>query len=233
VVIRMKIMATADRKEREKEQRKNAILDAAEKLFFSRGFDSVSMEELAKEVELGKGTLYLYFKNKDSLFFAITLRKLREAHEMVLKYIKLEISGREKSRLIGERYIEFVQENQEFYRMVCANGPKLFRKKGNKDKIAIMEQLKEDIIMHRDVYEEGMDDGTIRNDIDPLEMSFIITLMCNSIICLDPCWKKMLEDVGIDYHQFMMDSLLFIGKTIYKNPSSDGTSLTGNAIDKY
>lgn len=68
-------MATADRKEREKEQRKNVILDAAEKLFFSKGFDSVSMEEIAKEVELGKGTLYLYFKSKDSLFFAIISRK--------------------------------------------------------------------------------------------------------------------------------------------------------------
>lgn len=116
-------MATADRKEREKEQRKNAILDVAEKLFYSKSFDSVSMEEIAKEMELGKGTLYLYFKNKDSLFFAITLRKMREAHEIALEYTELEVSGREKSILIGERWFKFFQENQEFYRMNCANGP--------------------------------------------------------------------------------------------------------------
>lgn len=219
-------MATTDRKEREKEQRKNAILDVAEKLFFSKGFDSVSMEEIANEVELGKGTLYLYFKNKDSLFFAITLRKMREAHEIVVEYTKLKVSGREKSILIGERCSKFIQENQEFYRMLCANGPKLFRKKGNKDKVAVMEQTKEEILMMRDVYKEGMDDGTIRNDIDPLILSFIITLLTNSTICMDPCFKKILKDFGISYHQFIMASGFFICNNIYKSPVvlSDGVA---------
>jgi TetR/AcrR family transcriptional regulator len=228
----VKIMATADRKEREKEQRKNAIIDAAEKLFFSRGFDSVSMEEIAKEVELGKGTLYLYFKNKDALFFAITLRKMRKMHEILVECIELKISGREKHRLIGKKYFEFVRENQEYYRMICAIGPKLFRKKENEDMKAVMEQIKEDLLLNRDVLKEGMEDGTIRNDIDPFEMAFIMNLMCNSIICLDPNWKKILEIGGISYDQFVKDFLLFIGNALDKRPDADERSLDGSAIDK-
>lgn len=228
----VKIMATADRKEREKEQRKNAIIDAAEKLFFSRGFDNVSMEELAKEVELGKGTLYLYFKSKDALFFAIILRKMDELHEIFQECADLKVSGREKSKLMGKRYFEFVHENKEYYRMICANGPKLFRKKENDDMKLVMEQMKEDFFLNRDVLKEGVEDGTIRNDIDPFEMAFIMNLMCSSVICMDPNWKKVLEAGGISYDQFVKDFLLFISNALDKRPDVDERSLDGSSIDK-
>jgi len=54
-------MGISERRMREKEQRKKEILDKAERLFFSRGYDDVSMDEIANEVELNKATLYLYF----------------------------------------------------------------------------------------------------------------------------------------------------------------------------
>ena len=45
-------MGIADRRQREKEQRKTGITDAAERLFFSRGYEDVSMEDIARDVEL-------------------------------------------------------------------------------------------------------------------------------------------------------------------------------------
>lgn len=231
-VTKVKIMAVADRKEREKEQRKNAIIDTAEKLFFSRGFDSLSMEELAKEVELGKGTLYLYFKSKDALLFAIILRKMKELHEIFQECTDLKLSGREKSRLMGKRYFEFVHENREYYQMVCTNGPKLFRNLGNEDIHTFMEHMKEDLLLHCAVYRDGMAEGTIRNDIDPMEMAFFIALMTNSIVCLEPGWKIMLEAEGISYQQFVKDFLLFIGNAIGKRPEAYEADLGDRTIDK-
>ncbi|MDI6725309.1 MAG: helix-turn-helix domain-containing protein, partial [Methanobacterium sp.] len=52
-------MSLAKWKEREREQRQIDIIKAARKLFADKGFD-VSMDEIAKEVGLGKSTLYLY-----------------------------------------------------------------------------------------------------------------------------------------------------------------------------
>ena len=66
-------MSLAKWKEREKEQRQNDIINAARKLFADKDFDEVSMDEIAREVGLGKSTLYLYFKNKESLYFAVDL----------------------------------------------------------------------------------------------------------------------------------------------------------------
>ncbi len=217
----VKTMATAERKEREKEQRRNAIIDAAEKLFFSRGFDSVSMDEIAKEVELGKGTLYLYFKNKDSLFFAIALRRARAFHEMFIECAESEATGRKKSRKIGENLFEFARQNQDYYRMVCTVGPALFRKTDNADAKEVLDLMVKDMLLHRDMLREGMEDGTVRSDLDPLEMAVYLNIMSMSVICLDPAWKEGLQAGGISYNQFVKDYLLFIGNAVDKRPDTD------------
>ena len=67
-------MGISDRRQREKEQRKTEIIDAAERLFFARGYEDVSMDEIARGVELNKATLYLYFENKEALYATIVLR---------------------------------------------------------------------------------------------------------------------------------------------------------------
>ena len=68
-------MTLEKRRQREKDQRHESILNAAEKLFFSRGYDNVSMDEIANEAELSKPALYYYFKDKESLFSAVVNRE--------------------------------------------------------------------------------------------------------------------------------------------------------------
>lgn len=64
-------MPVTGRTERKREQRRNDILKAAEKLFFSRGYDEVSMDSIAREIDLGRSTLYIYFENKEELFLPL------------------------------------------------------------------------------------------------------------------------------------------------------------------
>lgn len=66
-------MSTTARREREKQQRRESIVDAAEKLFFSKGYDDVSLDDIAQEAELNRATIYLYFENKEDLCFAVIL----------------------------------------------------------------------------------------------------------------------------------------------------------------
>ena len=74
-------MGISERRQREKEQRKTEITDAAERLFFSRGYEDVSMDDIAREVDLNKATLYLYYENKETLFATIVLRGVRILEE--------------------------------------------------------------------------------------------------------------------------------------------------------
>ena len=69
-------MGIAERKEREKEYRKESILDAAQKVFFEKGLHLSTMDEIAETAELAKGTLYLYYHSKEDLYLAVLLRGL-------------------------------------------------------------------------------------------------------------------------------------------------------------
>ena len=57
-------MGIAERREREKQQRWNDILDAAESVFFDKGYNHAKMDDVAEKAELSKGTLYLILKAK-------------------------------------------------------------------------------------------------------------------------------------------------------------------------
>lgn len=69
-------MGTMERRDRERRQREEQIVNAAEKVFFARGFDNSTMADVATTAELSKGALYTYFKNKNELCISIVGRAL-------------------------------------------------------------------------------------------------------------------------------------------------------------
>ncbi|NOZ75852.1 MAG: TetR/AcrR family transcriptional regulator [FCB group bacterium] len=81
-------MTISDRKTREKEQRRKSILTAAEKLFARDGYTATSLDRVAEEVEISKGTIYLYFKNKEDLFFTL----IRERFEALIQRVSEQIA---------------------------------------------------------------------------------------------------------------------------------------------
>ena len=60
-----------NRVEKEFEIRKNKILNSAKKLFIKYGFDNVSLNQIAKESDFGKSTLYHYFSSKNEILYII------------------------------------------------------------------------------------------------------------------------------------------------------------------
>ena len=71
------------RMERKKEERRNGILNITEKIIIQKGIQGMTMNEVAKEVDVATGTLYLYFKNKNSLCAAVNVRINRQMRMMV------------------------------------------------------------------------------------------------------------------------------------------------------
>lgn len=59
---------------KEHDERKNEILDAAEKLFIMKGYSKCTINDILKEVSIAKGTFYYYFKSKEEVMDAIVIR---------------------------------------------------------------------------------------------------------------------------------------------------------------
>lgn len=70
--------AIQERRKRERNQRIQSILDAASKVFFSKGYIKATVDEIALEAEISKPTVYQYFKTKDDLFFSLMLPVVEE-----------------------------------------------------------------------------------------------------------------------------------------------------------
>lgn len=70
-------MGQDDRKRQEKEIKRKDIIDAAERIFFTKGYDNSSMDEVAKEAEYSKRTVYVYFNSKEQIYFEIMIRGYR------------------------------------------------------------------------------------------------------------------------------------------------------------
>ncbi len=110
-------MGIQERKEREKEQRREEILRAAEMVFFEKGLAQATMDEIAERAELSKGTLYLYYSSKEDLFLGVLTRGMAILHDM---FRKATSTGEPTIKLIqnlGHAYYEFFTRHRNYYRL--------------------------------------------------------------------------------------------------------------------
>jgi AcrR family transcriptional regulator len=63
--------------------KKQRIMQAAEELFKSRQFHEITLDEIAKQADVGKGTIYLHFTDKDDLFFQTAVAGFDELCDLV------------------------------------------------------------------------------------------------------------------------------------------------------
>ncbi|MBN2356126.1 TetR/AcrR family transcriptional regulator [candidate division KSB1 bacterium] len=168
-------MTVPERRKREKEQRRRAILDAAENLFFSKGIEATTMEEVAEQAELAKGTLYLYFKNKDDLIFAIVHRALTLLHDYFSKAVKTSKLGREKLLAIGRAYIAYADTHSHYFSLLSHD----HRVNPMQQETVPHQQIcmQTGISIHQitaDAIETGKRDGTLQTSLAPMELAILL-----------------------------------------------------------
>jgi TetR/AcrR family transcriptional regulator len=197
-------------KQREREQRQNDIINAARKLIADRDFDEISMDEIAREIGLGKSTLYLYFKNKESLYFAIILRGIRIWAEMVKKEDKKGNTGLEKLISYGNANREFSNEYPDYFRLLYS--PSSIKKQFDMDKMNSSEEFQEVRELFKEIMfvginsiQKGIDEGEIRPEVDPVEATILLSVIFNGKVNMGDWSKEILENRGIDEQKFTRD----------------------------
>ncbi|MEY8352999.1 TetR/AcrR family transcriptional regulator [Lachnospiraceae bacterium 54-53] len=91
-------MGQTERKQLEQEIRRKDILDAAERVFFSRGYDNASMDEVAKEAEFSKRTVYVYFNSKEQIYFEIMIR----GYHLLLEMLERDFNEQKPGNALAE-----------------------------------------------------------------------------------------------------------------------------------
>jgi len=118
-------MGSLERREREREETRQLILDAAMRLWIEKGFDTVTIRNIADAIEYTPGAIYSYFKDKDEIFYALHFEAFERFFE-TLRSAALFGSPIERLKNIGESYLNFAFENPQRYDLmfISANSGK-------------------------------------------------------------------------------------------------------------
>lgn len=107
-------MGINERKEREKEVLQKSILTAAREVFLEKGFDQTSIRSIAQRIEYSPTTIYLYYKDKDAILYALHTEGfyLLGSKISVLNSVENPL---ERVKAMGRIYIQFAMEYPDYY----------------------------------------------------------------------------------------------------------------------
>ncbi len=110
-------MGITERKHREKADLRRAILDSARSLILEQGFEHMSIRNIAERIEYSPTTIYLYFKDKDAIFYALHVEgfQIMGNRMQVLSHVSDPF---ERLLAMGRVYLDFAQNNQEYYNLM-------------------------------------------------------------------------------------------------------------------
>ena len=194
-------MGVRERKEREREHRKQEILASAKKLFLAHGLEHTSMERIAADAELSKGTLYLYYKNRDELMLSLISEELDHLNQVMSKIIdRKEAPDKKLIHAVGSFY-KYSTEHDLLYKVMthlnimelikCAEGEQSEALDNFRRSNACLFELMKRLI------QEGVDAGIYHLDhsIDYVVVQLIVCLKGTLVIIqngmLPPAWLKM------------------------------------------
>jgi len=107
-------MGITERKQREKKEMRELILATAAKLFLENGYEKTSIRNIAEAIEYSPTTIYLYFKDKNELFYALSEEGFRKFFN-ALSEVKSIADPLQRLRSLGEAYISFAINNPDYY----------------------------------------------------------------------------------------------------------------------
>jgi AcrR family transcriptional regulator len=161
-------MGVAERRQREKHERRCCILDAAERVFLKHGLAAATMDQIAQEAEVSKGTLYLYFKGKDELYLTIALRALGELAKLFDEVAAQGGTGLERVERLLRAHQRFAVENPDRFRIATSWINTDYSVSDESPQFDEYKQLVARLFARGfEAIELGKQDGSLRSDLEP------------------------------------------------------------------
>ncbi|MFT6466591.1 MAG: AcrR family transcriptional regulator [Halopseudomonas sp.] len=194
-------MQKESRKLREFRRREQEILDTALRLFLEQGEDSVTVEMIADEVGIGKGTIYKHFKSKAEIYLRLMLDYERDLSTL------LNSEGIERDReALSRDYFEFRMSDPERYRLFDRLEEKLVKSNQLPELVEELHKIRASNFNHlTGVIQERIDDEKLENVPAYFHYCAAWALVHGAMAMYhSPFWQEVIEDKE-GYMQFLMD----------------------------
>lgn len=146
---------------------KEAIATAADRLFAKYGMEKATMDDIAKEAEYSKATLYVYFKSKDEIYYYIVLRYMEKLLEQMTAAMKATPNALQQYKIICDGLALFISEHPNYNTFLAAT---IAVDKESQAKMPVLSEIYEIGERINDcsaaVLENGVKQGYFREDLD-------------------------------------------------------------------
>jgi AcrR family transcriptional regulator len=216
----------ADRRQEEKDRRRNEIVDAAENLYRELGWDAVTMDSVARRARLSRALVYVYFKDKRDLHFAIAERAMQVLRARFEEASARVSTGLDQIEAIGRAYMAYGLEFPHYFD-ACARLElsALERPEPGTQEAAALEIGKK---IHEVVVTSllaGQRDGSVRSDVgDPNITSRVLWGFTHGLLQIALTKAQPLADVGIGVPQLTQQAINMIRYTLAAPKALQGMS---------
>mgnify|MGYP000927477642 CR=1 FL=1 len=200
----------------EKERRRCEIIDAAEQVFGEVGFDAATMLQIARRARLSRALVYIYFRDKAELQFAIAERAGQHLTQRFEEAVARNRSGLDQIEAIGRAYLAFAQEFPVYFNAIA-----LFESlvadttAGSAYLDACLQGQQEKMAVMVGAIRRGIEDGSIRADVgDPLQTSIALWGFMHGIIQLSTSKADAFARVGLSGQQLSRHALHLARRSI-------------------
>ena len=164
-------LGSNERKVKEKEIRRKDIIDAAERIFFTKGYNNATMDDVAKEAEYSKRTVYVYFSSKEQIYFEIMIRGYRLLMEMLKADLQKDkaYTAIEEMRQMASTLYKFSKDYSEYFGAIMEyeNNVLDFQKSIPDHSKEECYTLGEQILGYlMDALKKGIAEGSVRSDLN-------------------------------------------------------------------
>jgi TetR/AcrR family transcriptional regulator len=200
-----------ERRVEEKERRRAEIVDAAERLYAEKGWDSVTMDQVAKAARLSRALLYVYFRDRDELQFAIGERALEMLRTRFVEAAARHGLGLDQVEAIGRAYMTYARDFPHYFD-VCARfqaHATSAHPGSNEGACAVAGDAAIAVVV--DAIRVGIADRSIRADIgDPMLYAVTLWAFTHGVIQLAMAKGEDLARLGISTSQFGENALALL-----------------------
>jgi AcrR family transcriptional regulator len=174
-----------EKRKKEKENRRNTILRAARRLFFDRGFKSVTVDNIAAKSEVSKGSIYLCFESKEEIYAQILISDNIALYERIKNFSATEASASQLLLEFARIYVDYFLNDNELFRILMTfmlqTGQMNLTEKQNTE---LIRSTNENIKIISEIIKKGIESGEFAPIDNIRQMQNAIWGMLNGIISL-------------------------------------------------
>jgi AcrR family transcriptional regulator len=168
------MMPPRSKEEVVQEFRIRSIQDATMRVISRKGMAAATMQEIAEEAGVAKGTIYLYFRDRDELVEKTFESAMQELMAQIDEALALEVPFEQKMRAITTAQLTFFAKNREFFRLYLSmRMPEGNPHQQRRQKQTCQPQYKNRVQKLADVLAAAMEAGEIRK-VDPFRLALFI-----------------------------------------------------------